>query len=133
MVLWLDLDPFAEPSAKAKHAEGIRPSRRQCIARQRCLHCHCLPVRDCFDFCQCDGVKRADDLIWALGLEPDKLQPEVACGAHELGACREGRWVGHHSDPERSRDELMQDFEPLCVQLRGENAHPSRIPSLVGK
>ena len=34
----------AEPSAKVKHAE-IPRSRRQCIARQRCLHCHCLPVR----------------------------------------------------------------------------------------
>ena len=40
----------AEPSAKVKHAE-IPRSRRQCIARQRCLHCHCLPVRLCVVGC----------------------------------------------------------------------------------
>ena len=44
-----------EPSAKAKHAEGIRPSRRQCIARQRlpslplfareALHCRLFDAR----------------------------------------------------------------------------------------
>jgi hypothetical protein len=39
------------------------------------------------DFCRCHRVKRADNLARALGLKPDQLQPEVARGAHELGAC----------------------------------------------
>jgi hypothetical protein len=38
-----------------------------------------------------------------------------------------------HRDPPRPWDELVQEFEPLYVQLRGENAHPGRIAALMSK
>ena len=38
-----------------------------------------------------------------------------------------------HGNPPRLRDELMQDFEPLYVQLRGKNAHPRRIAARPGQ
>src|SRR5262249_61470491 len=72
-------------------------------------------------------AKRPADLGRILDFKHQKLHAEVARGARELGPGRDRRRVGQYGDPPRLRDEFMQDFEPLYVQLRGENAHPCRI------
>src|SRR5262249_19113088 len=82
---------------------------------------------DCLAPRGCQGVKCAAQFLWTVGPEPDELEIEVVRGARELGASRDRGRVGQHGDPPRLRDEFMQDFEPLYVQLRGENAHPGRI------
>jgi len=80
-----------------------------------------------------DSVERTSDLVRAAGFEGDKLHAEVARRARELGAGRDRGRVGQDGDPLRPRDEFMQDFEPLHVQLRSENAHPGRIAVGTGK
>jgi hypothetical protein len=82
---------------------------------------------DRLDFRRRDGSERAAGLVWALGFEPDELQAEVARGTREPSAGRDRGWVGQRRDPPRLRDVLMQDFQPLYIQLRGKNAHSGRI------
>src|SRR5262249_12981813 len=45
----------------------------------------------------------------------------------ELGAGRDSGRVAQNGDPPRLRDELVQDFEPFHVQLRGKNTYPRRV------